>query len=208
MKRTVQILVPLTLAVAIPLVGSGLVHMAGSVLLGGGGLTMTLMVALAIMSGRGVARAPRVVAPTVEPAATTATPAVTAAAPVTVAAAPPKTEPKAAAAAKAEPAKAEPKTAKLTKGQRKAAAKARAKAARAARAAAAMPAKPKMMVVEVAPEARSPEIEEVAAFFVKATVKNAEPANDGFAADELAFFAEGENQVMRASDSSPTWRLG
>jgi hypothetical protein len=64
------------------------------------------------------------------------------------------------------------------------------------------------MVVEVATaNVRPPEIEEVAAFFVKAAVKEAPPAADDFGADELAFFAEGENQAMRASDSSPHWQL-
>jgi hypothetical protein len=188
MKRTVLILFAVTLVLAIPLAGCGLTHVAGSVLLGGGGLTMALMFALALMGARGVAPAPieAAVAKVEAQAAVVTAPEPKAAANV---------EPKAAVAAQAEP-----KTAKLTKAQRKAAAKARARAAKA---------KPQAVIVEVAaPEARAPEIEEVAAFFVKAAVKGAEPANDDFAADELAFFAEGENQVMRASDSSPHWQLG
>ena len=152
MKRTVQILFALTLILAIPLAGCGLTHVAGSVLLGGGGLTMALMMALALMGVRGATHARRTVATKVETAATTAAPV-----------------------------------------------------------------KPKAVIVEgAAPATRPPEIEEVAAFFVQAAVKDTAPAVakvtapgiDGFAADELAFFAEGENQAMRASDSSPHWQLG
>jgi hypothetical protein len=139
MKRTVQIVVPLTLILAIPLAGYGLTKVAGSVLLSGGGLTMALMMTLALMGARGAAHVSRAVAPAV---------------------------------------------------------------------AAAAPARPKAVVVEVATaDLRPPELEEVAAFFVKAAAKQAPPAADGFAADELAFFAEGESQAMRASDSSPHWQL-
>jgi hypothetical protein len=211
MKRTVLILFALTLVAAIPLAGCGLTHVAGSVLLGGGGLSMVLMVALAFM---GAHVTPQATAPATEVAPVAAK--VEPVAAVAVA----KVEPKAAPTVPPKPAvavKAEPKSAKLTKSQRRAAAKARAKAAQstqatpaapAAQATPAAPAKPKAVVVEAAPEARAPEIEEVAAFFVKAAVKDVEPANDDFAADELAFFAEGENQAMRASDSSPHWHLG
>ena len=146
MKRTVLILFALVPVLAATLAGCGLTHVAGSVLLGGGGLTLTLVMALAFVGARGPVKAPRA-------AATAARPVVTTVAPV----------------------------------------------------------KAKAVVVDVAPHSRAPEIEEVAAFFVKAVMKDAaskgaEP--DGFGADELAFFAEGENQSMRASDSSPHWQLG
>ena len=154
MKRTVLVLFALVPVLAAMLAGCGLAHVAGSVLLGGGGLTFTLMMALAFIGARGPVKAPRAAVTAAKPAVTTMAPA-------------------------------------------KAPAKARAKA----------------VVVAVAPEARAPEIEEVAAFFVQAATKNAaskraEPAVDDFGADELAFFAEGENQTMRASDSSPHWHLG
>ena len=151
MKRAILISFLLTLGLAVPLAGCGLVHAAGGILLGGGGLSMALLMTLALIGGRAMALAPR-----------------------------------AAAAATA------PTVATAPKGTTEAVAQ-----------------KPQAIVVEVAaPDARPPEIEEVAESFVKAAVKHAAPPVDDFAADELAFFAEGENQAMRASDSSPHWHLG